>query len=202
MAHSHSSEAPAPTLVAHGDDVRVVRSWQDLPTAEAGARHGGTDVPAALAGAVAALGTAGVAGVLLTALTSASGAHVAPVTQAVALLLAAVAGALAGGWTAGRAARYAGARNGLLAGLLVLLLLAASLAAGVGADAHLTRAHLPQWLRSSASRQALAAAVAAAVVLVGSVTGGALGARWHRAVDDLLLSTRPGGLPPYPEEGR
>jgi hypothetical protein len=97
-----------------------------------------------------------------------------------------------GGYTAGRMGRGSGWLNGLLALLAVALIGAAGLGAaallrpGPGLDLHL---HLPAGyphIHSVLSRWALLAS-AASLALVGSVFGGAMGARFHTRLERRAL---------------
>jgi hypothetical protein len=97
-----------------------------------------------------------------------------------------------GGYTAGRMGRGKGWLNGLLTALAVGLIGAAGLGAvlllrpGPGVDLHL---HLPAGyphIRFLLSRGVLAAS-AASLALLGSVLGGALGARFHTRLERRVL---------------
>jgi MFS family permease len=199
-APTRTSHGPAgahsPAVSVHGSDVHVERANFEVPLAEARSRYGGLDLPAALGGALAGLGTAALLGSLATAaglqVGQADAEQVAvggAVTAAVVLALS----ALVGGWVAGRVARYDGARNGLVAGLLLFLLTAAlgALAAGVHEGMG-----LPVSLDASSLTTAavVGALVALAVCLLGGLVGGRLGSRWHRDVDDVIVGTRPGAV--------
>lgn len=194
-------QSPLETVVVHGSDIRVERAHAELPLAEARSRYGGVDVPAILAGALAGLGTTA----LLAALLTAAGSQVARIGGVgddelalgglvTAVLVLAVSG-LVGGWVAGRVARYDGVRNGLLTGVVLLLLLAALGAAGGYAATETTDLPVIDVDRDTMTTAALiGAVVAVAAAMATSAFGGRLGARWHRAVDDLVVGTRPGAV--------
>jgi hypothetical protein len=200
VADAPAGRSPLSNVVVHGSDVSVQRAHSEVPLAEARSRFGGVDVPAAIGGALAGLGTAALLGGLATALGLEAGS-VDVDTDALAIggLITTVVllglSALVAGWVAGRVARYDGARNGLLAGLLMALLLALLGAAGAYSAAD---GGLPVSL--DGDRLTTAAIVAAVIGLVVSalagLLGGKLGARWHRDVDDVLVGTRPGGVAP------
>jgi hypothetical protein len=213
--HEHLGGTPAgttgrpdvPSVVVHGEAVRVDRAHHDLPVAEVRSRFGGLDAMAVLAGLTSALGALLVLSTLLARLGVEGGGQVDRETLSVAGL---VAGLLAlglslllGGYVAGRVARYSGVRNGLLTGLAFLLVTAGlSALAASAADGDAAQVGLPDWLdRDTATTAAIVTAlVALALVLGASALGGRLGAGWHRKVDDTLLGTRAGGLTPYPAE--
>jgi len=210
--HEHLGSTPAtgdrtdvPSVVVHGSGVRVDRAHTDLPAAEVRSRFGGLDVVAALAGLATALGTLLALSTLLAALGVEGGGQVdrstLSVVGLVAGLLALGLSLLFGGYVAGRVARYSGALNGFLTGLLFVLVSVAlsALAARAADEAQLG---LPQWLdRDTATTAATVTALVALALTLGAATlGGRLGSRWHRRVDETLLSTRAGGLEPYPTE--
>lgn len=193
-------------VVVHGQGVRVDRVDTELPRAEARARFGGVDPMAVLAGTGAAVGGL----VVLSALAGAvgrigyaqgAGEQALSVAGLVAGLAVLGLSLLFGGWVAGRVARYEGKRNGLLTGLAVVVLCAVLAALASSSDS-VRDLQLPTWLDADAlTVAALASAVTGLIVALGSATlGGALGARYHRRVDDALLNTRAGGIAPYPTE--
>ena len=115
--------------------VRVTRAGDDVGVQEARSRFGGVDIPATVAGALAALGTA----VLLAGVLAGVGSYgyqlgrdnVADELSLGGLiggLLTLLVAFLVGGWVAGRVARYDGGRNGLLTAVWFVLL-----AGGTGA---------------------------------------------------------------------
>ena len=209
----HEPDAPTrattgrdiPSVVVHGQDVRVDRASSELPLAEVRSRFGGIDPWAVAAGLAAALGTLVVLSTLLAAAGVAGGGQVDRESLSIAGLVAGVLAIglalLFGGYVAGRVARYSGLRNGLLTAVAFILVTAvlSALAARAGEEAQLG---LPQWLdRGDATTAALVTALAALAVALGAgALGGHLGSRWHRQVDATLLGTRPGGLTPYPAE--
>lgn len=211
--HQHLGGTPArgskgtgaPSVVVHGQDVRVDRAASDLPLAEVTSRFGGLDPWAVLAGLAAAIGTLVLLSTLLAAAGVAGGGQVDRESLSLAGLVAGVLAiglaVLFGGYVAGRVARYSGLRNGLATAVLFVLVTAglAALAAQAGEEAQLG---LPQLIeRDDATTAALIAAlVALAVALAAGCLGGHLGSRWHRKVDSTLLGTREGALTPYPTE--
>lgn len=192
--------------VPAADGVRVTSVSHDPGVEEARARFGGIDIPATLAGALAALGVAALlAGVLAAAGTygyqlglddaeeklTAGGLIGGLVTLFLAFLV--------GGWVAGRVARYDGGRNGLLTAFWFVLLAAATAALGAWAGDEydvFRNVNLPQWFSSDALTGAAIATglVALAVMLGAGWLGGRLGERYHRRADDLVARTRPGAV--------
>jgi hypothetical protein len=168
---------------------------------EARRRFGGIDVPAALAGTLAALGLTvllGTATAVVEAVRHDQGARdsslwVAGGIAAAAVLALAV---LVGGWVAGRIARYDGTGNGWMSGLLFTLLVGGSAAAGNWADDRwglLNDVTAPGWVSSPSTVAEIAVAVTAiAAVIVAAGLGGALGARHHRRADTLIATTQDG----------
>lgn len=185
--------------VDDGDD-RTRRSGDGLD--EAHRRYGGLDVPATVAGMLAALGTA----VLLGGLLAAAGSFgyqqgVGDRTLSIGGLVAGMAtllvAFLVGGWVAGRIARYDGGRNGLATAVWFVLLagIAAALGAWAGSEYDVvSRVDLPQWFSDDAtSGEAIVTGVVAVVVmLVAGFVGGKLGARYHRRADALIAATSGG----------
>ncbi len=187
-------------------DVKVSDADDDVGVAEARQRFGGIDIPATLAGMLAALGVAAVLGGLVSA-AGAFGYQIGLKDAATKLSLGGLVGGLVtlfvaflvGGWVAGRVARYNGGLNGVLTALWFVLL--AALLGGLGAwlgDRYdvFANVQLPQWF----SRNALGTAavvsglVALAVMLGAGWLGGWLGERYHRRADSLVARTRPGAI--------
>ena len=192
-----------------GEGIRVNRTVGDAGIHEARRRFGGIDVPATVAGMLAALGTAVVVGGVLGAAVGAFGYQTglgddagkisaAGLTAGFVTLLVAF---VVGGWVAGRIARYDGGRNGLLTA--VWMIVVAALLGGLGAwlgqkyDVFRT-VRLPQWFRGGGlTTAALISAVAGiAIMLLAGWLGGKWGERYHRKADALILATREGGIPP------
>jgi hypothetical protein len=160
-------------------------------------RFGGLDVPAALAGMLAALG-------LITLLGAAAAAVVAIrhddgvarstlwnagwITSAAIVALALVVG----GWVAGRMGRYDGIANGWLSAFLLVLLMGGLGAIGHWADDRwslLERVQAPDWaVHPTRFGEAVAAVLAVAVVLVASALGGTLGSAYHRRADAVIAT--------------
>ena len=184
--------------------VRVTDVTGDPGVEEARARFGGIDIPATIAGALAALGTAALlAGILAGAGTY--GYQLGIDNAEEKLTAGGLIGGLAtlfiaflvGGWVAGRVARYDGGRNGVLTALWFVLLAAATAALGAWAgDKYdvFRNVNLPQWFDSDAlTGAAIATGLLALAVMVGAGwLGGRLGERYHRRADALVARTRPG----------
>ncbi len=162
------------------------------------ARRRGLDIPATLAGMLAALGSlillAGLLGAALGAIGYQAGlggnreelSIGALVAGIVALFLA----FLVGGWTAARIAGHDGPRHGLLTVLWFVLLAAilAGLGALLGSEYNLFQSlSLPQWFSSDALTigAIVSGIVALAAMLLGGWLGGKLGDR--DAADAVLI---------------
>lgn len=194
------------SVVVHGEGVRVDRVDTELPRVEARSRFGGVDPMGILAGTMAALGTLALLSSLAGALgrigyEQGAGDDQLSTAGIVAGLLVLGLSLLFGGYVAGRVARYEGKRNGLLTGM-AFVALCALLAALASSIDRLRDLALPRFLDAGdLSVAALASAVTALLVaLCAAVLGGRFGAAYHRRVDDALLSTRAGGLTPYPTD--
>ena len=199
-----TTELHGSDTIAHG--VTVSHDDADVGVAEARARFGGVDIPATLAGMLAALGTAVVLGGLLAG-AGTFGYQMGLEDAATKLSLGGLIGGLAtlfvaflvGGWVAGRVARYNGGLNGLLTALWFVLL--AALLAGLGAWAGdkynvFAKVNLPQWFsRDALGTAAILSGLAALAVMLGAGwLGGWLGERYHRRADALVARTRPGAV--------
>jgi hypothetical protein len=195
-----------PSRDPYPSGVHVTANAGDVGVDEVRSRFGGVDVPATVAGALAALGTAALlAGILAGAGTYGYQLGRDNVTEE--LTVGGLAGGLVtlfiaflvGGWVAGRVARYDGGRNGVLTVLWFVLLAAAAAAiaavAGKEYDAF-RNVNLPQWFdRDALTGAAIATGLLAlAVMLLAGWIGGRLGERYHRRADSLLVRTRPGGV--------
>ncbi len=188
------------------EGVRVTNVTGDVGVEEARSRFGGIDIPATLAGALAALGTA----VLLAGILAGAGtfgyqmglddaAEKLSVGGLIGGLVTLLVAFLVGGWVAGRVARYDGGRNGLLTALWFLLLAAgaAALGAWAGEEYNVFRnVNLPQWFDADAlTGAAIATGLLALAVMFGAGwIGGRLGERYHRRADSLVAHTRPGAV--------
>lgn len=173
--------------------------------AEAHRRFGGLDIPATLAGMVAALGTL----VVLSGLAAGVGTigYQSGLDDTDDLSLGGfIAGMvvlflafLVGGWVAGRMARYDGGRNGLVAALWFVLLVAGLAALGAWAgdryDEEFTDLDLPRWFEDNArtTTAVITGLVAVVVALLAGFLGGTRGGRYHRKADEVIVST-PGGV--------
>lgn len=195
-----------PGRAAAPADVRVTDVTGDVGVEEAHRRFGGVDVPATLAGALAALGTS----VLLAGLLAGAGTYgyqlglddaaekltVGGLLGGLATLLVAF---LVGGWVAGRVARYDGGRNGLFTALWFVLLAAATAALGAWAGDKYDvfgNVNFPQSFDSDAlTGGAIATGLLALAVMLGAGwLGGRLGEHYHRRADSLVARTRPGAV--------
>ena len=186
--------------------VRVTDATDDIGVREARSRFGGIDIPATLAGTLAALGTA----VLLGGIGAGAGSYgyqlgrdnvtdELSIAGLVAGLSALILAFLIGGWVAGRVARYDGGRNGLLTAVWFVLLAAATAALGAWAGDKYDvfgNVNLPQWFDNDAyTGAAIATGVLALAVMLGAGwLGGRLGERYHRRADSLVVRTRPGAV--------
>ena len=188
-----------------GVDVRVV--GHDRGLTEVRRRFGGVDLPAALAGLLAAIGSMVLLGGIAGAIGRVGyeygldGAEEESLTVGgfVAGVVVLLVSFLIGGWVAGRMARYDGGRNGLVTALLFLALAAGLAALGTWAGSEydvFDDIDLPQWFRSGEyTGQAIAsAAVAIVVALVAAWFGGKAGERYHRRADETIVATREGGI--------
>ncbi len=166
---------------------------------EARKTFGGIDLPAALAGMLAAFGLTvllGAGTVALEAVRHDRGADTGDLWAAGAIMAAAVLvlALLVGGWVAARIARYDGTGNGWMSGLLFALLVLGAAAAGNWADNRwslLNDVEAPGWISSPTRVAEIGVALAGiAAVILASGLGGALGARYHRRADALIATTQ------------
>lgn len=179
-------------------------------TADVRHRFGGLDLPAALAGTLAALGALALLSALATSwlntyddrltrsdLVSSTGGAVA--------LGVLVLSALFGGWVTGRCSRYEGAGNGVLTGLLLILLAAGLGALAASQSQQGTSFSLPTWVTEDATSNSalIGLGIAIAITLVATTVGGLLGSFWHRRVDRALVrSVEDNDVVPYPDFDR
>ena len=176
------------------------RAQRDPGISRARDDFGGIDVPATVAGTLAALGTAVLLGGLLAGAGS-FGYQQGVVGEDLSLggliagLVTLVVAFLVGGWVAGRMARYDGGRNGLMTALwfVVLAAVAGALGAWAGAEYDVfSDVQLPQWFSDDATswQAVLSGAVAIVVMFVAGFLGGKAGERYHRKADRLIVDTR------------
>ncbi len=170
-------------------------------------RYGGGDVPATLAGLMAAVGTL----VLLGGLAAAGAGtftvqfDIIDVEGALAefSLLGAVAAVVAlfvsffvGGWVAARMARFDGRKNGVIVALWMMVLVVAfgALGAWAGVEYNVfAQLDLPDWVSQwdndeVALSASIAAAVAVLAMFAGGYVGGAVGEAYNREVDAALVN--------------
>lgn len=189
--------------VVTGRGVRT-KKVSDPGVGEARRQYGGLDLPATLAGTLAALGATVLLGGVLAAAGSFGyqqgiGERAIPVGGLVAGFVTLLVAFGVGGWVAGRIARYDGGRNGLMTAVWFVALAALAAAAGawIGAEYDVfADVELPQWFAEEAtSGEAILSGLAALVVmLVAGYLGGKLGDRYHRRADSLIVHTRDDGL--------
>lgn len=193
------------------DEEQVVYRVDDEGEGEALRTRRGLDVPATLAGALAAVGAL----LLLSSLVAAAVGTIGYQTDVgdqdlsigglVGGLVVLFLACLAGGWVAGRVARHHGGRHGLVAVLWLVVLAAvlAGLAALFGDDLDVTDdVGLPSWFSDDAWTVAavVTGVVALLVALVGGWLGGRLGGRHDdRHAVSLVVTRRavsehPGGI--------
>jgi hypothetical protein len=162
------------------------------------ARVGGFSWGADLFGWLAAAGLAAIlAGIVAAAgaalgLTKTSGATIT-LGGAIALLAVLFVAYVAGGYVAGRMARFDGIRQGigvwlwgiLVAGAVALLAVIGGAKYNVLDQLNLPRVPVDQGTLTKGGAIALGAALV--VTLLAAITGGTLGTRWHRRVDDHVV---------------
>lgn len=183
------------------DETAVTRSRRVEPDETglmaARRRFGGLDLPAALAGMLAALGLTmvlGAAAAAVLAMRYDDGVARNTLWNGGGITAAAVVALslIVGGWVAARIARYDGIANAWLCAVTYVAVLGGAVALGNWADGRwdlLQDVDAPQWLsdptRSGATAMGL---VAIGVVLVASAFGGMLGAAYHRRADAVIAT--------------
>lgn len=194
----------SPGVAPAGDDLAGMGG--DVGVREARYRFGGVDVPATLAGMLAALGLTVLLGGILAAAGSygyqlglKDAATKLSVGGLVAGLVTVILAFLLGGWVAGRVARYSGGLNGALSAVWFLVLAGVTSALGAWAGQKynvFASLRLPQWFsRNALGTTAVATGVLTlALMLVAGWLGGWLGERYHRRADAVVTSTRPGAI--------
>lgn len=169
----------------------------DAGVGEAHRRFGGVDLPASLAGMLAALGLT----VLLAGVAGAAGSvgyQRGADTDALSLgglvtgLVVLLVAFYVGGWVAGRIARYDGTRNGVLAAAWFVLLAGAvsGLGAWLGARYNFfDDVRLPNWFSGNETTAAVVSTSVGVLVMVfAAALGGAIGSRYHRRADALIVA--------------
>ena len=176
-----------------------------------GAKRRTFDLPATIAGALAALGTLVLLSSLLSAAVGTIGYQTGVDDQELSIggliggLVVLFLSCLVGGWVAGRMARHKGGLHGLVAVLWLVALAAAlaALAALAGDKYDVTeRVGLPSWFSSEAFAPAAIGTglLALLLPLLGGWLGGRLGERRERDSGVTLVGTRhavherPGGI--------
>ena len=183
-------------------------------------RQRGLNIPATLAGTLAAIGTlvvlAGLIGAALGAIGYQTGlqgnAEELTLGGLVAGLIALFLAFLLGGWVAARIARHHGARHGLMTAVWMILLAAilAALGAWLGSEFDVFgELGLPQWFSEDAftTGAIISGLVALAAMLLGGWLGGKLGDSSAQRSDVELVESRrgvattPGGISATRREG-
>lgn len=184
-------------------------------------RFGGIDTPAAIVGALTAIGVI----TFLLALLAAGSASIALQMDLIdaegtlsdldaagfaAALAVVFVGFLVGGWAAGRMARYDGGKNGLAAAFWMLVFIVGFAAAGaLIAEEYnaLAATDLPDWMSQIAADDAttvgiVAAALAVVVMFLGGWIGGRLGETYHHRVDAAVAHAAGHPEPSRTDQGR
>lgn len=212
MSQSSRDRDGGGTPVTSSGSRRVTSEGEyDARRAEPTGRHRGIDIPATLAGMLAALGSlillAGLLGAALGAIGYQTGLEgnrdELSIGGLIAGMLALFLAFLIGGWTAARIAQHDGPKHGLLTVLWFVILAAilAGLGALLGSEYNVFESlSLPQWFSSSALTigAIISGIVALAAMLLGGWLGGKLGDR--HASDSVVIrkgervSVRDGGV--------
>jgi putative membrane protein (TIGR04086 family) len=199
------------TIPAPPTEQTVYRA--DATDGVVGATRRTFDLPATIAGALAALGTLVLLSSLLGAVVGSIGYQTDVDDQDLSIggliagLVVLFLACLVGGWVAGRIARHKGGLHGLVSVLWLVALAAilAALAAVAGDEYDVTeRVGLPSWFDSDALAPAAIGTglLALALALLGGWLGGRLGERHERDSGVALVETRhavserPGGINP------
>jgi hypothetical protein len=207
--HGRTTDDRRPTIPRPADEQVVLRAGEDQDVV--GARRKGFDLPATLAGALAALGALLLLSSLLGAAVGAIGFQTGvgdrdlSVGGLVAGLVSLFLACLVGGWVAGRIARRKGGLHGLVSAAWLVLLAAvlAGLAAVAGDRFDVTeRVGLPRWFDADAVAPVAIGTglLALALMLLGGWLGGRLGARHAAEPSVEVVQTRrhvsehPGGI--------
>jgi hypothetical protein len=193
-----------PRVQVVGEGVRTRDVSGDIGVEEAKQRFGGLDVPATLAGMLAALGTAVLLGGLLAAAGNFGyqqgvGGDTVTIAGLVAGILTLVVAFLVGGWVAGRIARYDGGRNGVMTAVWFVILAALLAIAGAWAGTEydvFANVELPQWFTEEArgTEAVISGLVALVAMFAAGFFGGKAGERYHRRADALIVHTRGEGI--------
>ena len=197
-----TSGATAATRTEGSDRQTVYRARPGVSVQGSGASKR-FDLPATIAGTLAALGTlvllAGIIGAALGAIgyqTGLSGTRdELSLGGLIAGLIALFLAFLVGGWVAGRIARRRGGLHGLMTAvwMLVLAAILAALGAWAGAEYDVfAELGLPQWFSDDAftAGAIISGLVALAAMLLGGWLGGRLGERREDHADVEVVDTR------------
>jgi hypothetical protein len=182
-APSRAADDPTRATIPPPDEQRIV--YRADPNEVTGARRSAFDLPATVAGALAALGTFVLLSAIVGGVVGSIGYQAGVegrdlgIGGLVAGLVVLFVACLVGGWVAGRMARRRGGVHGLVAAVWLVALAAviAALAALAGDDLDVRdRVGLPGWFDSDAL--GTAAIITGVLALVLMLLGGYLGGRW------------------------
>ena len=186
------------------DEVAVYKARSDV-TIDGRASSRGFDIPATLAGFLAALGTLLLLGGLLGAILGGVGYQMGlggnreelSVAGLIAGLITLFVAFFIGGWVAARIARHHGVPHALMTvvWMVVVAALLAALGAWLGSEYDVfSRLNAPQFFSSDAlTTGAIVSALAAlAAMLLGAFLGGRVGERSGRIEEAELVETRRG----------
>jgi hypothetical protein len=194
-------------LTRHRGAHETARSRAAYDRPDVRSRFGGLDLPAALAGTMAALGTLALLGAIATSWFNAYDQEltrddvISTTGMAVGLGIVVVS-ALFGGWVTGRSSRYEGAGNGLVTGLLLVLLSAGIVGLAASQSQEGTSYAIPSWITQDATSSSamIGAGITALAAVIAAVFGGVLGSFWHRRVDRALVREESQDFLPYPDD--
>lgn len=195
----------ADDAVVAADEVDVYKAKQEVIIDGRRERDHALDVPATLAGFLAALGSLLLLGGVISAIVGAIGYQMGLGGNRDELSVAGLVGGLIslfiaffiGGWVAARIARHHGTRHGLMTVVWMIVLAAvfAALGAWFGAEYNvLSKLNAPQFFTSDAltTGAIISGLVALGAMLLGAYLGGRLGERSSRVGEAELVETRRG----------